>query len=161
ELGTGVIDLRYENPLYFAEESATTDLISGGRLQLGISRGSPEAALDGQAQFGYTLEAGQTWGDLAQQRGQRIRDAVGGKPVATGDPDSPWSPGGATTLVVQPQSEGLINRLWWGSGSTSSGITAGEQGYNLLSSTLLLQDDGRPFHVQQADQIKHYLDAYH
>ncbi|WP_043055625.1 LLM class flavin-dependent oxidoreductase [Enteractinococcus helveticum] len=160
ELGTGVIDLRYENPLYFAEESATTDLIAGGRLQLGISRGSPEAALDGQAQFGYTLEPGQTWGELAQHRGQRIRDAVGGKTVATGDPNSPWSPGGATALVVQPQAAGLINRLWWGSGSTSSGITAGKQGYNLLSSTLLLQDDGRPFHVQQADQIKHYLDSY-
>lgn len=160
ELGTGVIDLRYENPLYFAEEAATTDLISGGRLQLGISRGSPEAALDGQAQFGYALEPGQTWNDLAQQRGQRIRQAVNGEPVATGDPNSPWSPGGATQLVVQPQSPGLINRLWWGSGSTSSGVIAGEQGYNLLSSTLLLQDDGRPFHIQQADQLKQYLEAY-
>lgn len=160
ELGTGVIDLRYENPLYFAEEAATTDLISDGRLQLGISRGSPEAAIDGQQQFGYTLAPGQTWNDVAQQRGQRIRDAIGGVPVATGDPNSPWSPGGATHLVTQPQSPGLLNRLWWGSGSTSSGIRAGQQGYNLLSSTLLLQDDGRPFHIQQADQLRQYQEAY-
>lgn len=62
--------------------------------------------------------------------------------------------------MTQPQSPGLVDRLWWGSGSTSSGITAGQQGYNLLSSTLLLQDDGRPFHVQQADQIQQYQDAY-
>lgn len=161
ELGTGVIDLRYENPLYFAEEAATTDLISGGRLQLGISRGSPEAAIDGQQQFGYSLQPGQTWSHVAQQRGQRIRNAIGGKPMATGDPNSPWSPGGATQLAVQPQAPGLLHRLWWGSGSTSSGVVAGQQGYNLLSSTLLLQDDGRPFHIQQADQLKHYLDAYY
>lgn len=160
ELGTGVIDLRYENPLYFAEEAATTDLISDGRLQLGISRGSPEAAVDGQQQFGYALESGQTWSDVAQQRGQRIRQAIGGSPVATGDPNSPWSPGGATRLVTQPQSPGLVDRLWWGSGSTSSGIIAGQQGYNLLSSTLLLQDDGRPFHIQQADQLRKYHEAY-
>ncbi|GAA4471473.1 LLM class flavin-dependent oxidoreductase [Enteractinococcus fodinae] len=160
ELGTGVIDLRYENPLYFAEEAATTDLIADGRLQLGISRGSPEAAVDGQEQFGYTLTPGQTWHDVAQERGQRIRAAIGGEPVATGDPHSPWSPGGATDLVTQPQSPGLVHRLWWGSGSTSSGIVAGQQGYNLLSSTLLLQDDGRPFHLQQADQLRRYQDAY-
>ena len=160
ELGTGVIDLRYENPLYFAEEAATTDLISDGRLQLGISRGSPEAAIDGQKQFGYSLEPGQTWNDVAQQRGQRIREAIGGAPVATGDPNSPWSPGGASQLVTQPQSPGLLDRLWWGSGTTSSGIIAGQQGYNLLSSTLLLQDDGRPFHIQQADQLRKYHEAY-
>ena len=160
ELGTGVIDLRYENPLYFAEEAATTDLIAGGRLQLGISRGSPEAAVDGQRQFGYTVAPGQSWSDIAQQRGQRIRAAVSGTPVATGDPQSPWSPGGASELTTQPQSPGLVDRLWWGSGSTTSGITAGQQGYNLLSSTLLLQDDGRPFHIQQADQLRRYHEAY-
>src|SRR6478672_4326233 len=45
ELGTGVIDMRYENPLYMAEEAAAADLLSDGRLQLGVSRGSPETAL--------------------------------------------------------------------------------------------------------------------
>src|SRR5699024_12174312 len=81
-------------------------------------------ALDGQTQFGYTLEPGQTWSDVAQSRGQRIRQALGGNPVATGDPNSPWSPGGATQLVTQPQSPTLLNRLWWGSGSVASGSVA-------------------------------------
>src|SRR5246500_5330746 len=53
EIGTAVIDMRYENPLYMAEEAAATDLISGGRLQLGISRGSPEQVIDGWRYFGY------------------------------------------------------------------------------------------------------------
>ncbi|GAA4760762.1 LLM class flavin-dependent oxidoreductase [Citricoccus nitrophenolicus] len=160
ELGTGVIDLRYENPLYMAEEAATADLISGGRLHLGISRGSPEAARDGQHQFGYDLEPGQSWSELAQARGDRFRDAISGGLVAHADPDSGWAQPGQERLSIQPQSPGLVNRIWWGSGNTTSGVRAGQQGYNLLSSTLLLQDDGRPFHVQQADQISQYAAAY-
>lgn len=50
--------------------------------------------------------------------------------------------------------------MWWGSGSVNSGIVAGQRSYNLLSSTLLLQDDGRPFHIQQADQLRTYHEAY-
>src|SRR4051812_34799339 len=53
ETGARVIDMRYENPLYRAEDAATADLISGGRLQLGISRGSPEQVIDGFRYFGY------------------------------------------------------------------------------------------------------------
>ena len=53
EIGTGVIDMRYENPLYMAEDAGAADLISGGRLQLGISRGSPEQVIDGFRYFGY------------------------------------------------------------------------------------------------------------
>ncbi|MGD6978279.1 MULTISPECIES: LLM class flavin-dependent oxidoreductase [Citricoccus] len=159
-LGTGVIDLRYENPLYMAEEAATTDLISGGRLQLGISRGSPEAARDGQHQFGYEVEDGQSWSDLAQERGRRFRQAVSGEMIAEADPNSGWAPPGQDMLPIQPQSRGLVNRIWWGSGTIASGVRAAQQGYNLLSSTLLLQDDGRPFHVQQADQIAQYKAAY-
>src|SRR6478735_7811986 len=53
EIGTGVIDMRYENPLYMAEDAGAADLIAGGRLQLGISRGSPEQVIDGWRYFGY------------------------------------------------------------------------------------------------------------
>lgn len=160
QLGTGVIDLRYENPLYFAEEAATADLISQGRLQLGVSRGSPEAARDGQHQFGYDLEPGKSWAEVSRARGQRIRDAVSGEQLAHVDPYSGWAPPGAEMLSVQPYSPTLINRLWWGSGSVSSGVRAGQNGYNLLSSTLLLEDDGRPFHLQQAHQLRAYREAY-
>src|ERR1700716_2450710 len=53
EIGTAVIDMRYENPLYMAEDAGAADRISGGRLQLGISRGSPEQVIDGWRYFGY------------------------------------------------------------------------------------------------------------
>src|SRR6478736_2453921 len=56
EIGTGVIDMRYENPLYMAEDAGSADLLSGGRLQLGISRGSPEHAWRGAEAFGYSME---------------------------------------------------------------------------------------------------------
>src|SRR4051812_1921846 len=54
EIGTAVIDMRYENPLYMAEDAGAADLIAGGRLQLGISRGSPEQVIEGWRHFGYT-----------------------------------------------------------------------------------------------------------
>src|SRR5512140_1156651 len=53
EIGTAVIDMRYENPLYMVEDAGAADLIAGGRLQLGISRGSPEQVIDGFRYFGY------------------------------------------------------------------------------------------------------------
>src|SRR5881628_1497600 len=59
EIGTAVIDMRYENPLYMAEDAAAADLISGGRLQLGVSRGSPETALNGAAAFGHVPAEGE------------------------------------------------------------------------------------------------------
>jgi len=66
EIGTAVIDMRYENPLYMAEDAGAADLISGGRLQLGISRGSPEQVIDGWRYFGYAPPEGRampTWPD--------------------------------------------------------------------------------------------------
>src|SRR5215211_4360782 len=68
EMGTAVIDMRYENPLYMAEEAAATDLIADGRLQLGISRGSPEPALRGAESFGYVPGEDQTDADLARAK---------------------------------------------------------------------------------------------
>ena len=158
-LGTGVIDLRYENPLYMAEAAATADLLAGGRLELGVSRGSPEAAKDGQAQFGYELADGQTWAGVTRERGRRFLAAVRGEGIATPDLASGWAHSSAP-LRIEPHSPGLADRIWWGSGSASSAVEAAKDGYDMLSSTLLLQDDGRPFHVQQADQIAGYLEAY-
>src|ERR1700743_3319074 len=53
EIGTAVIDMRYENPLYMVEDASSADMIAGGRLQLGISRGSPEQVIDGWRYFGF------------------------------------------------------------------------------------------------------------
>ena len=60
EIGTAVIDMRYENPQYMVEDAGAADLIAGGRLQLGISRGSPEQVIDGWRYFGYRPEKART-----------------------------------------------------------------------------------------------------
>ena len=158
-LGTGVIDLRYENPLSMAEAAATTDLLAGERLELGISRGSPEAAADGQHRFGYDLAPGETWSDVAWERGRRFMEGISGAGIATPDLSSGWAHT-SRPLRIEPHSPTLAQRVWWGAGTTATAVRAGEAGYDMLSSTLLLEDDGRPFHVQQADQIARYLEAH-
>src|SRR4051794_19574609 len=99
EIGTAVIDMRYENPLYMAEEAAAADLISGGRLQLGISRGSPEPALRGSEAFGYVPREGHTDADLARGRTEVFRAAIAGAGVAQADPEMT---GTTATLPIQP-----------------------------------------------------------
>src|SRR6185312_4298625 len=82
EIGTGVIDMRYENPLYMAEQAAATDLISDGRLQIGVSRGSPEPAANGSESFGYVPPADGTDADFARARTALFRAAISGAGVA-------------------------------------------------------------------------------
>ena len=147
DVGTGVLDLRYENPLHLAEQAAATDLLSGGRLQLGISRGSPEHAVDGQKQFGYRLSDGESWADHAHSKAARFRRAIAGEPVAHSA--AAHAAGDGPDLPIRPLSPGLPDRIWWGAGSAESGVWTAEQGMNLLSSTLLLAEDGRPPHPRQ------------
>ena len=157
ELGTGVIDMRYENPLSMAEQAAAADLISAGRLQLGVSRGSPEPALRGWESFGFTPAAGESDADLARRHTELFRAAIGGADVARSDPKmTGWSQG----LSIEPQSPGLGERIWWGSGSRATAIWTGQQGMNLMSSTLLTEDTGVPFDQLQAEQIELYRRAW-
>src|ERR1039458_3464200 len=86
EIGTAVTDMRYENPLYMAEEAAAADLISGGRLQLGVSRGSPETVLRGAESFGYQPSDGETDADAARRKTESFLAAIGGAVVARTDP---------------------------------------------------------------------------
>jgi alkanesulfonate monooxygenase SsuD/methylene tetrahydromethanopterin reductase-like flavin-dependent oxidoreductase (luciferase family) len=157
EIGTAVIDMRYENPLYMAEDAAAADLIGGGRLQLGISRGSPEPALSGAHAFGYIPPEGITDEDLAREKTKLFRAAIAGAGVVEADPSMT---GTAGRLAIQPQSPGLDRRIWWGSGSRESARWAGEQGMNLMSSTLLLEDTGVPFDELQAEQIAIFRQAW-
>jgi alkanesulfonate monooxygenase SsuD/methylene tetrahydromethanopterin reductase-like flavin-dependent oxidoreductase (luciferase family) len=157
EIGTGVIDMRYENPLYMAEEAAAADLISGGRLQLGISRGSPEPALRGAEAFGYVAPEGRSDSDLARAKTELFRAAITGAGVVEADPAMT---GAAGLLPIQPQSPGLEKRIWWGSGSRESARWTGEQGMNLMSSTLLLEDTGVSFDELQAEQIAIFREAW-
>jgi alkanesulfonate monooxygenase SsuD/methylene tetrahydromethanopterin reductase-like flavin-dependent oxidoreductase (luciferase family) len=152
EIGTGVIDMRYENPLYMAEEAAAADLLAGGRLQLGVSRGSPEPAWHGAEAFGYSLDREQ-----ARDKTALYRAAIAGAGVVRADAGG--QPGEAM-LAVQPQSPGLANRIWWGSGTRQSAVWAGEQGMNLMSSTLLLEDTQVPFDQLQAEQISLFREAW-
>ena len=150
--------LRYENPLYMAEEAAATDLISGGRLQLGISRGSPEPARDGAAAFGHVPADGETVADLARRHTAEFRRAISGAGMAEAEPR--YAGGGSGMLPVQPHSPGLGERIWWGAGSRATAVWTAEQGMNLMSSTLLTEDTGVPFDQLQAEQIGMFRQAW-
>ena len=152
EIGTGVIDMRYENPLYMAEEAAVADLLAGGRLQLGVSRGSPEPAYRGAEALGYSVDP-----EDAREKTARFRAAIAGAGVVPADAGG--RPGSAL-LAVQPQSPGLADRIWWGSGTRETAVWAGEQGMNLMSSTLLLEDTDVPFDELQAEQIALFREAW-
>src|SRR3954466_7738143 len=74
EIGTGVVDMRYENPFYMAEDAGAADVIAGGRLQLGISRGSPEQVIDGWRHFGHVPVEGETEADMGRRHGEVFLD---------------------------------------------------------------------------------------
>ena len=157
EIGTAVIDMRYENPLYMAEEAAAADLISGGRMQLGISRGSPEPALRGSEAFGYVPAEGTTDADMARTHTRLFRDAIAGAGVVAADVRMT---GAAGMLPIQPQSPALPDRIWWGSGTRQTAVWTAEQGMNLMSSTLLVEDTGVSFDELQAEQIQWFRQAW-
>ncbi len=157
EIGTAVIDMRYENPLYLAEEAAAADLISGGRLQIGVSRGSPETALRGAESFGYRPPDGETDANYARRKTEIFLAAISGAAVARTDPARSGVSGG---LSIQPQSPGLADRTWWGSGTRATAAWAADLALNLQSSTLLSEDTGVPFDQLQAEQIRMYREAW-
>ncbi len=113
EIGTAVIDMRYENPFYMVEDASAADLISKGRLQLGISRGSPEQVIDGWRYFGYAPEEGKTDADMGRQHGEVFFEALKGQGFAQPNP-RPMFPNPPGLLRIEPHSEGLRDRIWWG-----------------------------------------------
>ncbi|MGU7773513.1 LLM class flavin-dependent oxidoreductase [Burkholderia sp. MR1-5-21] len=159
EIGTAVIDMRYENPLYMAEDAGAADLIAGGRLQLGISRGSPEQVIDGWRHFGYAPADGETGTEMARHHAEVFLNVLRGEGFAEPSPHAmfPNAPG---LLRVEPHSEGLRDRIWWGASSVATAGWAARLGMNLQSSTLKDDEDGRPFHIQQAAQIRAYREAW-
>ncbi|HLT97243.1 MAG TPA: LLM class flavin-dependent oxidoreductase [Acidimicrobiia bacterium] len=159
EIGTAVIDMRYENPMYMAENAGAADLIAGGRLQLGISRGSPEQVIDGYRYFGYQPAEGQTDADMAREHARIFLEVIEGEGFAQPHP-RPMFPNPPGLLRIEPYSEGLRERIWWGSGSNATARWAAELGMNLQSSTLKDDESGKPFHVQQAEQIAEYREAW-
>ena len=159
EIGTGVIDMRYENPLYMAEDAGAADLISGGRLQLGISRGSPEQVIDGFRYFGYTPAEGSDHAAMAREHARIFLDVIKGEGFARPNP-RPMFPNPPGLLRIEPHSPGLSERIWWGAGTRATAEWTAQQGLNLMSSTLLSEDTGVPFHQLQAEQIDRFRQAW-
>ncbi|WP_353476630.1 LLM class flavin-dependent oxidoreductase (plasmid) [Salipiger sp. H15] len=159
EIGTGVIDMRYENPLYMAEDAGAADLISQGRLQLGISRGSPEQVIDGWRYFGYGPAEDETDADMGRRHAQVFLQMLEGHGFAEPNP-RPMFPNPPGKLRLEPHSEGLKDRIWWGAGSNKTAEWAAMLGLNLQSSTLKDDETGEPFHIQQAQQIRAYREAW-
>ena len=159
EIGTSVIDMRYENPLYMAEDAGAADLISRGRLQLGLSRGSPEQVIEGYRYFGYAPPEGQTDADMARRQTEVFLDVLQGKGFAQPNPQ-PMFPNPPGLLRLEPHSDGLRERIWWGASTNATAQWAATLGMNLQSSTLKIDESGKPFHVQQAEQIRLYKDVW-
>src|SRR6478609_2853644 len=159
EIGTAVIDMRYENPLYMVEDAGAADLIAGQRLQLGISRGSPEQVVDGWRYFGYRPAEDQDDADMGRRHAEVFLNVLRGQGFAQPNP-RPMFPNPPGLLRLEPHSEGLRERIWWGAGSNATAVWAAKLGMNLQSSTLKNDETGEPFHVQQAAQIRAFRAAW-
>lgn len=159
EIGTAVIDMRYENPYYMVENAGAADLISEGRLQLGISRGSPEQVIDGWRYFGYEPDEGDTDAEMARKRTLTFLERLKGEGFAEPNPN-PMFPNPPGLLRLEPHSEGLRDRILWGAASNATAVWAAENGMNLQSSTLKYDESAKPFHVQQAEQIRMFKEAW-
>src|SRR5512135_154817 len=159
EIGTAVIDMRYENPPYMIEDAGSADLISRGRLQLGISRGSPEQVIDGWRYFGYQPGEGQDDAAMGRRHAEVFLDLLIGKGFAQPNP-RPMFPNPPGLLRLEPHSEGLRERIWWGAASQQTAIWAAGLGLNMQSSTLINNESDKPFHLQQAEQIRAFCDAW-
>ncbi|GAA4400843.1 LLM class flavin-dependent oxidoreductase [Tsukamurella soli] len=159
KIGTGVIDMRYENPLYMAEDAGAADLIAGGRLQLGVSRGSPEQVIEGYKYFGYVPTDGQSDADMGRTHTEVLLQVLSGEGFAQPNP-RPMFPNPPGLLRIEPHSPTLRDRIWWGAGSDATAVWAASRGMNLMSSTLKDDETGEPFHVQQAKQIRAFRAAW-
>jgi len=159
EIGTAVIDMRYENPHYMAEDAGAADLIAGGRLQLGISRGSPEQVIDGWRYFGYRPLEGEDDAAMGRRHAEEFLELLRGKGFARPNP-RPMFPNPPGLLRLEPYSAGLRDRIWWGSASNATAVWAAKHGMNMQTSTLKFDETGEPLHIQQAAQIRAFRAAW-
>src|SRR6202050_3934405 len=159
DIGTAVIDMRYENPYYMAEDAGAAYLISGGRLQLVISRGSPEQVIDGWRYFGYSPSEGEDDAGMGRRHAEQFLELLRGKGFARPNPHAmfPNPPG---LLRLEPFSAGLRDRIWWGSASNATAVWAAKLGMNMQTSTLKFDETGEPLGIQQAAQIRAFRAAW-
>src|SRR4051794_40053339 len=153
EIGTAVIDMRYENPFYMAEDAGAADLIAGGRLQLGISRGSPEQVIEGWRYFGHVPAEGESDAEMGRRYAEKFLELLRGEGFARPNP-RPMFPNPPGLLRLEPYAKGLRDRIWWGAASNATAAWAAKLGMNLQTSTLKWDETGEPLHIQQAAQIR-------
>jgi alkanesulfonate monooxygenase SsuD/methylene tetrahydromethanopterin reductase-like flavin-dependent oxidoreductase (luciferase family) len=158
-LGTASIPVRAENPLRLAEDLATVDLLSGGRLRPGLSVGNPTrvAAVD-RAIHPMTAEHEEP----GRERLLRFRDLLRGGPVpGAEDRDDERDDDEALTPTVQPASPGLADRLGYGAATLRTAAWAGSHGFRLLASDVTERGSrGRGFAQDQRDLIDAYRAAH-
>lgn len=155
-LGSAVIQMGYENPWRLAEDLATVDALSHGRLQVGLSAGPPP--------YGPLLGARLFDGDPAaidfsHARIERLRDNLRGEWLDDGA-TVVESAAGAQRARLQPQAPGLADRLWLGVGSLASADWAGRAGYHLLIGNVLRGEHTDDFHGAQLAQLSRYHAAW-
>ncbi|MFF2379834.1 LLM class flavin-dependent oxidoreductase [Streptomyces sp. NPDC058108] len=154
ELGTAVIPVGWENPLRLAEDLATVDLLSGGRLNPGVSVGPPmhfDTVKD--ALYPDTAETE----DFGYGRVERLLDFVRGAPATDFSGVEGFE---VFSDRVQPQAPGLGRRMWYGGGSLRSARWAGEHGMNLLTSSVVKAEESEDFAEVQLSHIRTFR-AHH
>jgi alkanesulfonate monooxygenase SsuD/methylene tetrahydromethanopterin reductase-like flavin-dependent oxidoreductase (luciferase family) len=142
-----------------AEDAGAADLIAAGRLQLGISRGSPEQVIDGWRYFGHRPIESKNDADMGRRHAEQFLELLRGKCFARPNP-RPMFPNPPGLLRLEPYSEGLRDRIWWGSASNATAAWAAKLGMNLQTSTLKFDETGEPLHLQQAAQIRSFHAAW-
>jgi alkanesulfonate monooxygenase SsuD/methylene tetrahydromethanopterin reductase-like flavin-dependent oxidoreductase (luciferase family) len=142
-----------------AEDAGAADLIAGGRLQLGISRGSPEQVIDGWRYFGHLPDEGEDDAAMGRRYAEEFLELLRGKGFARPNP-RPMFPNPPGLLRLEPYSKGLRDRIWWGAASDATAAWAGKLGMNLQTSTLKFDETGEPLHIQQAAQIRAFRTAW-
>ncbi|WP_460444405.1 LLM class flavin-dependent oxidoreductase [Angustibacter aerolatus] len=155
ELGTAVTPLGWENPLRLAEDLATVDVLSGGRVNPGISVGPPmHYDRVRPALYPDTGDAE----DFSYERVRRLLGHLRGEPVTEGGPRTEGFE--VFSDRVQPHSPGLGDRVWYGGGSLRSAAWAGEQGLNLLTSSVVKAEESEDFEQVQLAQVRAFRAAH-
>ncbi|MBA4862258.1 LLM class flavin-dependent oxidoreductase [Streptomyces sp. PSKA54] len=154
ELGTAVISLGWENPLRLAEDLATVDILSGGRLNPGVSVGPPmHYDHVKHALYPGTVDSE----DFSYDRVERLLDFVRGKPATDFSGVEGFE---VFSDRVQPHAPGLGRRMWYGGGSLRSAQWAGEHGMNLLTSSVVKAEESEDFAEIQLSHVRAFR-AHH
>ncbi|WP_165504563.1 LLM class flavin-dependent oxidoreductase [Rhizobium leguminosarum] len=155
ELGTAVIPIGYESPYRLAEDLATVDVLSGGRLNIGVSAGRP---LHAELIAPLVFDGDWTGYDFSHDRVLRFADNLRG--TYLGDEQTLIkTPFGPQRPRLQPYAKGLIDRIWYGGGSQRSAEWAGRNGFNLLTGNMITGEGTDDFFTAQSRLIEIYRAA--